>query len=51
MAVDSRDRIWFVETFPQPKRFVGFDPATENFFSPTDIPCGGGLVRHMVFDP
>ena len=51
MAVDSKDRIWFVETIPQPNRFVGFDPATESFFSQTDIPSGGGSVRHMVFDP
>jgi virginiamycin B lyase len=51
MAVDNKDRIWFVETIPQPNRFVGFDPMTEDFFSQTDIPSGGGSVRHMVFDP
>src|SRR5690606_17100231 len=26
LAVDDRDRIWLVETGPQPNRFVGFDP-------------------------
>ncbi len=49
MAVDDRDRIWFVETGPQPNRFVGFDPATLEFFSVTEIDSGGGSVRHMFF--
>ncbi len=50
MAVDAKDRIWFVETLVQPNQFVGFDPATEEFFSETDIPSGGGSVHHRVFD-
>ena len=50
MAVDGADRIWFVETFQSPNRLIGFDPKTETFFSQTDIPSGGGSVRHMVFD-
>lgn len=49
MAVDDRDRLWMVETGSDPNRFVGFDPATETFFSRTDIPSGGGTVRHMVY--
>lgn len=49
MTVDDRDRLWFVETGPDPNRLVGFDPATERFFSLTEIPSGGGTVRHMVF--
>lgn len=49
MAVDSADRIWFVETGPDPNRFVGFDPATQEFFSETEIDSGGGSVRHMVY--
>ena len=49
MAVDDKDRLWFVETGPSPNRFVGFDPASETFFSVTDIPSGGGSVRHMDF--
>lgn len=49
MAVDDRDRIWFVETGADPNRLVGFDPASEEFFGVTAIPSGGGTVRHMVF--
>ena len=49
MAVDDRDRVWFVETGIQPNRFVGFDPETAKFFSITDIPSGGGTIRHMYF--
>ena len=49
MAVDAQDRIWFVETGVEPNMFVGFDPASEEFFSSTAIPSGGGAVRHMVF--
>lgn len=50
MAVDDRDRLWFVETGLQPNRLVGFDPATEAFFSVTEIPSGARSVRHMVYD-
>ena len=49
MTVDDKDRLWFVETLPQPNRFVGFDPKTEEFFSITEIGSGGGTVRNMVF--
>jgi len=51
IAADGEDRVWLVETWPQPNRLVGFDPWTEAFFSVTEIPSGGGAVRHMVFDP
>jgi virginiamycin B lyase len=50
MAVDSRDRLWMVETGSQPNRLVGFDPKTEKFFGVTPIPSGAGTVRHMVYD-
>ncbi|MCA9737672.1 MAG: lyase [Gemmatimonadetes bacterium] len=50
MAIDAGDRIWFVETGVQPNRFVGFDPATERFFSAADVPSGGGTIRHMYYD-
>lgn len=50
MAVDAKDRLWFVETFPEPNQFVGFDPATESFISITDVPSGAGSVRHMYYD-
>lgn len=51
MAADDRERLWFVETWPEPNRFVGFDPAAGEFFGVTPIPSGAGAVRHMVFDP
>lgn len=51
MTTDDRGRVWFVETGAQPNRLVGFDPATEKFFSITPIPSGGGTVRHMVYHP
>jgi len=49
MAVDDLDRLWFVETGPSPNRLVGFNPRTEKFFGQTNIPSGGGTVRHMYF--
>jgi virginiamycin B lyase len=51
MAKDDKDRIWLVESGVQPNRFVGFDPATKQFFSNTAIGSGGGTVRHMQFNP
>ena len=51
IAVDDKDRLWLVETWPDENNFVGFDPATEEFFSQTRVPSGAGAVRHMVFDP
>ncbi len=50
MAVDDRDRLWMVETGVTPNRFVGFDPATGEFFAATEIESGGGSVRHMHYD-
>ena len=50
LAMDDRERIWFVETGSEPNRLVGFDPSTEEFFDVTPVPSGGGTVRHMVFD-
>lgn len=50
MAIDDEDRLWFVESGPDPNRLVGFDPASEEFFSVTEIESGGGTVRHMYFD-
>lgn len=49
MAVDGQDRVWFVETGVDPNYFVGFDPASEEFFSITGIPSTGGVVRHMHY--
>lgn len=49
MTIDDLDRPWFVETGPEPNRFVGFDLETQQFFGITEVPSGGGTVRHMVF--
>jgi virginiamycin B lyase len=49
MAVDDKDRIWFVEVGPQPNKFVGFHPGSKSFFSVTEIESGGGAVRHMMY--
>ncbi|MDP2482625.1 MAG: hypothetical protein Q8W45_05050 [Candidatus Palauibacterales bacterium] len=51
MAVDGRDRIWFVETGLRPNRFVGFDTKGRQFIARADIPSGGATVRHMYYDP
>lgn len=51
MALDDQDRPWFVETGPSPNRLIGFDPQSESFSEPAEVPSGGGTVRHMVFDP
>lgn len=49
MALDHRNRVWFVETGSQPNRFVGFDIEAKEFFSVAEIGSGGGTVRHMAF--
>ncbi|HVT43849.1 MAG TPA: lyase [Thermoanaerobaculia bacterium] len=51
MAVDDRNRVWFVETGPQPNQLVGFDASRETFLESTPIPSGGSTVRHMIFHP
>ncbi len=50
MEVDNRERIWFVESGPQPNLFVGFDTKTEAFIASVEIESGGGTVRHMHYD-
>lgn len=47
MAMDGQDRVWFVEAAPSPNLFVESDPASEEFFSVTEVPSGGGTIRHM----
>ncbi len=49
MTVDEKDRVWFVETGSHPNRLIGFDTRTHTVTSLTDIPSGGGTVRHMVY--
>lgn len=48
-AVDGEDRVWVVET-SRPNRFVAFDTRTLKFSEPTEVPSGGGTVRHMYYD-
>jgi virginiamycin B lyase len=50
MTIDHENRVYVVETDPQPNRFIGFDPATEEFFFNEGIPSGGQTVRHMRYD-
>jgi virginiamycin B lyase len=50
MALDDHDRLWAVETSPQPNVLVGFDPKAGAFFARAAFPSGAGTVRHMVFD-
>ena len=49
MASDSSGMMWMVATGVQPNVFVGFNPETEEFFGETEIPSGGGTVRHMHY--
>jgi len=49
MTVDNQNRVWFVETGLHPNRLLGFDIRTRAFMSLTEIPSGGGTVRHMFY--
>ena len=49
-TADELDRIWVVATGPQPNLFVGFDTASEEIISVTEIPSGARSVRHMDYD-
>ena len=49
MGTDG-ERVWFVETGSEPNRLVGFDPKTRTFVSVSNVPSGGGTVRHMSYD-
>lgn len=49
LARDGEDRLWLVETGVQPNAFVGFDPRSNTFVSSTQVPSGGGTVRHMEY--
>lgn len=48
-ALDAEQRMWVVET-ARPNRFVAFDTKTLKFSEPTEVPSGGGTVRHMYYD-
>ncbi len=49
MASDASGKIWGVATGVQPNMFMGFDPETEEWFSATAVPSGGGTIRHMHY--
>jgi virginiamycin B lyase len=51
MAVDDRDNLWFVETGFNPNLLVRFNPWKQEFDTISEIPSGGGTVRHMYFHP
>lgn len=51
MASDDRDRIWYVETGPQPNRLVAVDGKTGRVLGTWEVPGGQNVVRHMHFDP
>ncbi len=50
ILADDSDRIWVVETGPEPNNFIGFDPQTERIFSVVHPESGAGTIRHMYFD-
>jgi virginiamycin B lyase len=47
LTKDDRDRLWVSETGPE-KQLVGFDPASEEFFSVNEVSHN---IRHMMFEP
>lgn len=49
MASDKRGHVWVVETGVQPNRLVGFDTGALKIVSVTEVPSGGGAVRHMHY--
>lgn len=49
MASDNEGRLWIAASGPKPNIFLGFDPKTEDFFSQTPVPSGGGTIRHMHY--
>ena len=51
MTSDDRDRIWYVETGPQPNRLVAVDGKTGRVLGAWDVPGRPNTVRHMHFDP
>lgn len=49
IAVDDRDRVWYVESPLAKSNLVGFNSETEEFISVTPFESGGRTVRHMYF--
>jgi len=50
-ALDQKGRIWLAESGLEPNRLVGFDIEAQEFGGETDVPSGGGVIRHMYFHP
>ncbi len=49
MATDNTDTIYMVETGVQPNKFIAFDTKSSEFTLSTDVPSGGGTIRHMYY--
>lgn len=49
MASDSSGNLWMAASGVQPNVLIGFNPAAEIFFGETEIPSGGGTIRHMHY--
>jgi virginiamycin B lyase len=53
MTVDDRDRLWLVETRPQPNKLVAFDAKTKTWVVNIPVLSNGSdrnTVRHMTFN-
>ncbi|WP_411817880.1 lyase [Hyphococcus sp. DH-69] len=48
-ASDASGRIWIAASGLSPNVLVAFDPETEEFISATEVPSGGGTIRHMHY--
>ena len=48
-AMDSRGRMWIAVSGVKPNIFMGFNPEDEKFFALTEVPSGGGTIRHMHY--
>jgi virginiamycin B lyase len=51
MTSDDRDRLWYVETGPQPNRLVAVDGKTGRVLGTWAVPGSPNTVRNMHFDP
>ena len=51
MAIDANGDPWLFETAPQPNLLQRFDPRRARFGMGIEVPGGGGVVRHAVYDP
>lgn len=52
MTSDDRDRVWLVETAPQPNRMVAFDTKSKAWVANIAVPSNGSTantIRHMTF--